>query len=65
MDALSSWHLLIFASMALIVIGVIVAVGRLAIGRSHSGTAGLHAELIRINQRLSAIENTLKDIDSD
>jgi hypothetical protein len=60
------WYLIIFGAPAIVVIvlgwGLVFAIRKGVKGSGVSSKA-MHAELVRIDERLTAIEKILKDID--
>jgi sensor domain CHASE-containing protein len=66
MIGLTPWHVVITLAILLIIIAVIafalVMIIQFALGGRRPGSSAVHADLIRINERLTAIEKTLRDI---
>jgi hypothetical protein len=66
MIGLTPWHIVITLSVLLIIIAVIVftlvMIIQYALGGWRPGSGTVHADLIRIDERLSAIEKSLRDI---
>ena len=61
------WSLIISLGVPLIIIVVIgfalIVVLRLGLGGRRSGNSAVHAELVRIEERLTSIEKVLRDIE--
>ncbi len=66
MLTLSPWLVVILfifiAAVGLIAYGLMLMIRRVFTGKG-SGFGAVHAELVRINNRLTAIEKVLKDIE--
>lgn len=66
-NLLNPWSLVILLGIPLIIIVVIgfalVMVLRLGLGGRRSGNSAVHAELVRIDERLTCIEKVLRDIE--
>jgi hypothetical protein len=64
---LSPWSLIIGLGIPLIIIAAIgfalVMVIRLGLGSRRHGNSAVHAELVRIDERLTSIEKVLRDIE--
>ncbi|MGH3095675.1 MAG: hypothetical protein ACRDMV_06690 [Streptosporangiales bacterium] len=59
------WHVVILVIIVLVIVGVVAAIVRTFTRSSRSGTDALRTELARIDQRLTAIENTLNDVNTN
>ncbi len=66
MSGLSASHVIVLGIVVIIVVAILLTPVVLiirAIRRGGSGSGPVHAELVRINDRLTSIEKVLKDIE--